>query len=130
LTGAFLGGADLTDANLGNANLTDAILVSANLTDATLVGTDLTDAILWGANLTDAILKDVIFGEKTVLPDAVELRSESGDYIYDEAGHLLFTSYWTPETDMSRYTDPNHPDYWNPCVGLTRFDRPWYCDNE
>ena len=22
-------------------------------------------------------------------------------------------SQWTPETDMARFTDPEHPDYWN-----------------
>jgi len=23
-------------------------------------------------------------------------------------------SKWTPDTDMTRYTDPNHPDFWQP----------------
>jgi len=35
-------------------------------------------------------------------------------------GKLIFTKYWTPYTDMSRYTDPNHvdengnPNFWQP----------------
>ena len=23
-------------------------------------------------------------------------------------------THWTPETDMSRYTDHSHPDFWQP----------------
>jgi len=27
---------------------------------------------------------------------------------------IQFDKYWTPETDMTRYTNPEHPDFWQP----------------
>jgi hypothetical protein len=29
-------------------------------------------------------------------------------------GRPVYDKYWTSDTDMSRYTDPNHPDFWQP----------------
>jgi uncharacterized protein YjbI with pentapeptide repeats len=48
---------------------------------------------LGGANLQGAILKRANLDEFTILPDGTK---------------------WTPDTDMARFTDPDHPDFWRP----------------
>jgi len=30
----------------------------------------------------------------------------------DNEGKLIYDKYWTPETDMSGYTNLEHPDFW------------------
>jgi len=102
---ANLKGAELIEANLKNAIFTQAILKGADLFSADLRGgifylSDLTDADLSlsnleGAFLTDADLENANLGE-AILPDG---------------------SKWTPETDMRRFTDANHPDFWQPSEG-------------
>ncbi len=32
----------------------------------------------------------------------------------DAKRNPIYDKYWTPDTDMTRYTDPNHPDFWQP----------------
>lgn len=56
------------------------------LTFASLQGT-----VLAQANLQNATLDSSEFNEETLLPDDL---------------------YWTPDTDMRRFTDPTHPDFW------------------
>ena len=122
LYNAVLAEANLYKANLYKANLVDASLKQANLTNAVLAEANLTQASLWQANLTRASLydanlckanlrqsylkgadlEDAQFDEKTVLPDAQ--YQENNDY----------DKYWTPNTDMRRYTDLKHPDFWQP----------------
>lgn len=86
LRGATLSKADLRGADLYRANLSYANLHQARLARADLQRACLGGCSLWGADLTGAI-----FDEETILPD--------------------FTK-WTPEVDMSRFTDANHPDFW------------------
>lgn len=121
LTGCYLGAtnlkaADLTGAKLADSNLREVILPGANLRDADvrgshmatanlreadLRGADLREANLWGAylygaNLTGADmsganLQNIRFDEQTILPDGQP---------------------WTPESDLERFTNPDHPDFW------------------
>jgi uncharacterized protein YjbI with pentapeptide repeats len=122
LKAANLNHANLQVANLMSANLQEAIMWEANLQNANLMYTDLQgsnlqkaildsanlqEANLCEANLLGAILYGVGFTEKTVLPDAEYLQE-------DDEGNRIYTKYWTPDIDMSRYTDPNHPDFWQP----------------
>jgi uncharacterized protein YjbI with pentapeptide repeats len=74
------------DANLQGANLFNANLERANLWKANLEG-----AILWRANLEGANLIATRFDEEKILPDR---------------------SKWTPDTDMRRFIDPEHDDFW------------------
>jgi hypothetical protein len=46
---------------------------------------------LSGANLQGADLTGAKFDENTTLPDGTK---------------------WTPDTDMTRFTDPEHPEFW------------------
>jgi len=98
---ANLADADLRNAHLGSAYLRRAYLRSANLQDADIRRASFRDADLSVANLRGAYLSYVdlqgaklegtSFSEETTLPDG---------------------SKWTPETDMTRFTDPNHPNFW------------------
>ena len=92
LEGATLWGADLQGADLRGANL-QAYLRDASLQGADLRGANLQGAYLWGADLQGADLEGAEFDENTTPPDGE-------------------TAKWTPETDMSRFTDPQHPDFW------------------
>ena len=103
LEGANLHQAILEDARLGlttlrRAKLTEAKLQSATLQCANLEEADLRGADLSGANLNDADLSgakldaNTVFSPETILPDL---------------------TYWTPSTDMKRFTDAKHPDFWH-----------------
>lgn len=87
---AYLWGANLQKARLCEANLQQAKLWGANLQQADLEGANLQQADLGGANLTD-INWDANQAEYSfILPDGTE---------------------WTPDEDMGRFTDKNHPEY-------------------
>lgn len=103
LQGAILSDTELQEADLWYTNLQGAILSGANLAEADLLGANLAGAILAGANLEGAILLstnqirwDASFHEDTILPDGTN---------------------WTPDTNITRFTDPNHPDFWRPASG-------------
>lgn len=85
--------ANLTGANLDSANLNGAILCDADLSEANLTGADLTGTDLTGANLMDANL------ESAILKDA---KLESAKFRFNTK--LPDGSFWTDETDMSRFT--------------------------
>jgi hypothetical protein len=89
--------ANLEGARLQDADLQGARCWQANLQGADLEGANLKGAYLGQANLQDVKLKDAQFDGKTVLPT---------DRLYGES------SFWTPDTDMARFTDPNHPEFW------------------
>ena len=96
LWGANLQGANLVGANLQGAKLLDTKLQGAKLSRANLQGADLNVARLQGADLNMARLQGAnlhraMFDEQTILPD---------------------WNQWTAETDMKRFTDPEHPEFW------------------
>ena len=108
LEGATLADADLARATLARAylaraTLAGATLAGATLADADLEGADLARANLAGADLLGANLAGARLSEFTVLPDST--------YIEKTKQH---TKHWTPETDMTKYSDPNHPEFWKP----------------
>jgi hypothetical protein len=90
LSGAYLFGANLSGANLIGANLTAAGLIGANLMGADLRGANLEGADLIGAKLEGADLEDADLTD-VKLPDKTK---------------------WTPESDMSYFTDRDHPNFW------------------
>jgi len=107
LQNAYLVGANLQEAYLWWANLKEAILIGANLKDANLEDADLSGANLANANLVGANLKDAIFDKTTILPDATLIGS-------DDEGNAKFNKFWTPETDMAKYIDPEQHDFYSP----------------
>jgi hypothetical protein len=87
LAGANLNGAYLPDARLDRANLSGAKLQGINLWGARLHG-----ANLQGTDMREALLYRAQFDIETILPDG---------------------TCWTAETDMSRFTDPQHMHFWS-----------------
>jgi hypothetical protein len=63
----------------------------SNLQGADLTLTNLQGADLRRTNLQGADLEVAQFDENTILPDMTK---------------------WTPDTDMKRFTDPKHPQFW------------------
>lgn len=86
---------DLRGTDLRKENLLGANLRGANLQESNLEGVDLGGANLEGANLRDARL------------DAVNLEGADlrGAYLPDGTN-------WTEDTDVTRFTNPDHPDFW------------------
>jgi hypothetical protein len=74
--------------NLRGADLRGADLRGASLLMANLRGANLLEADLRGANL---MLPQ--FNQDATLPDGEK---------------------WMPDTDMARFTDPDHPRFWQP----------------
>lgn len=98
LQGARLVGANLQGASLFRVDLQGARLHVANLQGASLIwadlqGADLSGANLQGAYLVGANLQGADLYEDTTLPDGTT---------------------WTPGTNMARFTDSTHPDFWRP----------------
>lgn len=81
-----MGGANLTQANLNGTNLQYADMFNVSLDQTKLKG-----ANMQHAELKKAYLENGLFDETTILPDG---------------------SHWTPNADMRRFTDPNHPEFW------------------
>src|SRR5690606_22235625 len=89
-----LSGANLRLAKLVGADLRYANLEGATLRVANLSGTNLYFANLQGANLRWANLEGAILGEGR---EQVKL---------DQTTTLPDGTYWSPETDMTRFTHP------------------------
>ncbi|MBN1287283.1 MAG: pentapeptide repeat-containing protein [Anaerolineae bacterium] len=88
---AYLREADLSRADLNKAPLQNADLSQANLEEASLSKTHLEGTKLQDANLKRAKrLDEASFNTDTTLPDG---------------------SKWSEDTNMGRFTDPNHPDF-------------------
>jgi hypothetical protein len=110
LQNARLGRANLRNTNLLGANLQGAFLREARLEGANLRQTKLQDAQLWEANLCGADLWCAELKGAVFEIEMIYLRQA----IFDSTTILPDSSNWTPDTDMSRFTDPNHPDFWEP----------------
>lgn len=124
---ANLAGADLLGANLSGANLDGANLEGANLRGTDLSGARLGQTALRGADLHWAVLRNAQLGKadlsQTDLQGAdLENASLLGANLEGanlKNAHMLGTmmpdgSAWTPRTDVRRFTDPSHPDFWRP----------------
>lgn len=91
LRGAWLMGSNLLKAKMFNVDLQDADLREANLQGVWLMGSNLVKANLRDANLQDAMLGSNEFSSETILPNG---------------------EYWTSDSDMKRFTDQKHPNFW------------------
>jgi len=104
---AELDGADLRHTNFEGAYLFGANLVGANLSDAVLIG-----ANLIGANLAGAIVSGANFSEAHL--NGANLIGANFEAAYLKGAKLPDKTTWTDNTDMTRFTNPNHPDFWQP----------------
>ena len=108
LTGVVLDDADLMGAELDNVSLRDASLRNANLEHASLTHANLMFADLTGANLLEANLEHVQY-----------FLHWLGDTVEDGTNPILPYQLILPDgceatedTDFSRFTDPDCPDFW------------------
>ncbi|MEM6282264.1 MAG: pentapeptide repeat-containing protein [Chloroflexota bacterium] len=128
-----LNGANLIGANLENSNMKESQLRAANLTAVEAMMTDFSDSLLGNANFTDgnlftasfrgaslenvnfynAVLQGASF-EQAVLIDANLEGANLENATMDHRTILPDYKLWTPNTDMTRYTNPDHPDFWQP----------------
>lgn len=95
-TGATLRRANLEGACLKHTNFREAMLDETNMRNTYLFGaklfeTYLTDADLTGAEMCYADIDTAKFRESTILPDG---------------------NRWAKDTDMERFTNPSHPQFW------------------
>ncbi len=102
LQGAHLDGAQLQGAVFKNAILQNAALVCANLKGTTFNATS-----LHGANLKDANLEGAQFSIPRVFGWELDYSG-----FFDEKTVLPDGSHWTPETDLTRFTDATHAQFW------------------
>jgi hypothetical protein len=113
LAETYLYQANLAEAYFVNTNLTRADLVSANLAGAHLYQADLTGAYLEHANLAGASLENAILvGANLGNANLAGVNLEKVEF--DESTNLPDRSKWTHDTDMARFTDPNHREFWQP----------------
>ena len=123
MEGAELREADFSNAELYGANLEKAILVRANLRDADLRRANLKNADLMKADLSGALLSradltgaDLMYANAKQTGKFIFWANATGDAEAKSSSQrqliLPDGSRATPETDMSRFTDPNHPDFW------------------
>jgi uncharacterized protein YjbI with pentapeptide repeats len=81
----------LSKANLAGSDLEAVDFHGAHLEGIDLSRADLRQANLQGANLLHARLEGAKFDTQVILPDG---------------------SQWTPESDLTKFTDPRHPQFW------------------
>jgi len=114
LSNATLPGASLERATLRQTNLTGAVLSRARLIDAALWYTNLRDACLNQANLTGAEIRYANFCGALMIEARLEGVIGIETARFDHATVLPDGSFWTPDTDMRRFVDPPHPDFFTP----------------
>ncbi|MCL4247868.1 MAG: pentapeptide repeat-containing protein [Anaerolineae bacterium] len=108
LNGASLAGANLTQANLQAARMRGADARGATLFEARLYRVDFHDALLQQCTFEGAHLEGARF-------ENADLRGAKFDgAILDSLTVLPDGAAWTPETDMNRFTNPTHPQFWQP----------------
>ncbi len=111
LEGARLGHADLEGARMDFSNLSEVYLYFANLEGADMSGVDMRKAVLIGANLHRADMIAVKF-QGALLSEADLSEAIIDKAEFDENTLLPDGSKWTPDTDMRRFTDPHHAEFW------------------
>ena len=93
LRGAHLESADLSFANLQFADFEHARLSGANLAKARIESANFASANLRDVSLRNAVLVEVQMDYNTILPDGTQ---------------------WSGDPDLRRFTNPNHPHFWEP----------------
>jgi uncharacterized protein YjbI with pentapeptide repeats len=111
LHSAFLDYADIQGASLREANLSDAMIPEANLQHSDLSLANLKSAFMLKVNLQNARLWKTELGN-AFLTDCDMKNADIKHAIFDEHTTLPDGTTWTTDTDLRRFTDPNHPNFW------------------
>lgn len=105
-TGSLFYRTNLSRTNLLKTNFNNAYLFRANLSGADISNSTFCQACLHQAMLEHAYLENVQFDDKTVPPDAEPIEVDVA------SGQVTYTKFWSEDTDMERYTNRDHPDFW------------------
>lgn len=107
--------ADLSFADMSRSDLTAAKFSFAEMQNTNLESAFLDSADFRGANLEDANLKNAHLSGVTRYWD--EVGGDSITYSaakFDNTTVLPDGQFWDASTDMRRFTDPNHPNFFVP----------------
>jgi uncharacterized protein YjbI with pentapeptide repeats len=119
--------ADASQANLIDANLREAKFLYANLRGANLEGAD-----FCGADLTKADLLLAVLAGWNLEPNEDETQRwlkpvfKVNHTHFDENTILPDGSRWTLETDMMRFVNPRHPQFWRNDDPLSPASRAYF----
>jgi hypothetical protein len=111
LKGAYLDYANLQGASLIEADLSNALLPEVNLQDSKLNNADFRSAYMESVNLQNSRLWKTNL-KAAFLANAEMQGAEIDNSLFDERTTLPDGSNWTPDADLSRFTDPTHRDFW------------------
>jgi len=125
LKGASLSGADLRETNLAGANLEEAYLVGAYMEKADLRRSSLQKAILQdtsmkGTNLWSTDLRGCdLYGANLLDAKIGVYKSRSDEYLITANAETVLPDGTAYDPDLGlaqfeRFTNPNHPDFWEP----------------
>lgn len=126
LAGADLSSSDLASANLEWADLSGTNLWDADLTNARLWSADLSGSYLWGVDFSGADLRSASLLKASIRiteSDGVDIESLRPIYTsrhkprrikFDTKTILPNGKSWSEDVDMRIFTDPEHPDFWEP----------------
>ncbi len=111
LTGVRLGRAKLRNSRMDFADFSGGHLYFADLGGADMSGCDLRGTVLTGANLnsTDLVAAKL---QGALMSEADMAHCKLDKALFDETTQLPDKSNWSPTTDMRRFTDPKHPNFW------------------
>lgn len=101
---ADLAFADLQESRLYRANLQKADLLRAELQEADMAFADLKGANFWDANLKGTNLREASLRDLQNISMAT----------FDELTTLPNGDKWSDGYDLTVFTDPSHPDFWEP----------------
>ncbi|MCU0498128.1 MAG: pentapeptide repeat-containing protein [Anaerolineae bacterium] len=111
LNGAMLNKADLRESDLDRAVLEKAFLIEADLSDSSMERIDLTNALLSLSSLRRCMLRRAILrGTDLTEADLRDAFLEVAEF--DTQTTLPDGSKWTPQTDLGRFTNPRHEQFW------------------
>ena len=111
LTGVRLGRANLRNSRMDFADFSSGHLYFADLFGADMSGSDLRGTVLTGANLhhTDLVAAKL---QGALMSEADMTYCKLDNAVFDETTQLPDKSNWSPTTDMGRFTNPKHPNFW------------------
>jgi len=123
LKGQNLRSANLREADLREANLETTTLADARLNGANLLRARMSRSDLWGADLESASLDGTDLRGANLRKCRMKNARLRGNY-FDEQTTLPDGNLWSATTDMTRFTDPEHPEYFDSCANDPDL---WYC---
>lgn len=124
LDGEYFAGADLHGVSLAGLDMRGADFTGANLEGTNLSATFLEGAIFCGANLRNAKVGIDYHSVAAINTSRYLLaltETTEAEYIdplttWLKGSIMPDCTEWSIETDIGRFTNPSHPNFWDPCI--------------